>query len=95
MGLVVSYPPYGNMSISSTSMIELKRETIAPSALDKLNNAYTTKLRVDKEVFLNLRDYKVNACHVNPSLYNPMLHVKHVIVRDQVASDIIDLDSYL
>lgn len=95
MGLVVSYPPSGNMSISSTSMIEMKKDAIAPSALDKLNNAYTTKLRVDKEVFLDLSDYKVNACHVNPSLYNPMLHVKHIIVRDQVPSDTIDLDSYL
>lgn len=95
LGLLVSYPPSAKPTPPSTSLIELKKETVAPSALERLNNAYNTKLRVDKEVTLNLNDYQVSACHINPSLYNPILHVKHVSVTDQVDRETINLDSYL
>ena len=95
LGLLVSYPPSAKPESSPTSLIEVKKETVAPSALEKLNNAYNTKLRVDKEVTLNLNDYQVGACHVNPSLYNPILYVKHVAVTDQVDKETINLDLYL
>lgn len=95
LGLLISYPPSAKPATLSTSLIEIKKETVAPSALEKLNNAYNTKLRVDKEVTLNLNDYQVGACHVNPVLYNPTLHVKHVSVTDKVNKETINLDLYL
>lgn len=95
MGLLVSYPPTVKKQYPATSLIEVKKEMFAPSALDQLNNANTTKLRVDKEVTLNLNDYQVNACHVNSTLFNPTLHVKHVSVPDQADVEKIDLDSYI
>ena len=95
MGLFISYPPSAKPTIPSTSLIELKKETVAPSELERLNNAYNTKLRVDNEVTLQLNDYQVGACHVNTAFYNPTLHVKHVSVADQVSSEIINLDSCL
>ena len=95
MGLVVSYPPSGESNSFSTSIIGIKRASIAPSDPDRLNDSYATKLRVDKEVTLDLNAYKVGACHVNPSLYSPTLHVKHVEVADRISHETINIDSYL
>ena len=68
---------------------------VAPSLLERLNNSNGTKLRVDREVVLNLQDYHIDACHVNPVLYNPTLHVKHISVTDQIETETINLDLYL
>lgn len=95
MGLLVSYPPSTKSNIPATSLIEVKKEIVTPSEIDKMNNANSTKLRVDKEVTLNLKDYPVGACHVNSMLYNPTLRVKHVSVADQVNAETINLDLYL
>ena len=95
LGLLVSYPPSAKANIPATSIIEVKKEIVAPSEIDKVNNANSTRLRVDKEVMLNLNDYPVSACHVNSTLYNPSLHVKHVSVTDQATVETINLDSYL
>ena len=95
IGLLVSYPPGGNLSIPKTNMIGIKKDRIAPTVLDRLNNINSTKLRVDNEIMLELNDYKVDACHVNPAMYNRQLRVKHVSVPNQVSSETIDLDSYL
>lgn len=95
LGLLVSYPPIANRIVPETSVIEVKKAIIAPSALDRLNNANSTKLRVDKEVTLNLNDYLLNTHHVNTALYNPTLHVKHVAVTDQAVVESINIDSYL
>lgn len=95
IGLLVSYPPTGKRYIPATSMIDIKKEVIAPSSLDRLNNVNVARLRVNQEVILNLSDYMIDSFHVNQSLYNPTLHVKHVSVTDQVGSETIDLDSYL
>ena len=95
LGLLVSYPPSHKTNIPETSLIEVKKEIVAPSDIDKANNANSTKLRVDKEVLLNLNDYLISACHVNSTMYNPSLHIKHVSVTDQVNEETINLDSYL
>lgn len=95
LGLLVSYPPSNKTRIPATSLIEVKKEIVAPSEIDKMNNANSTKLRVDKEVTLYLDDYQVGACHVNSMMYNPTLHVKHVSVTDQANEETINLDSYL
>ena len=39
--------------------------------------------------------YNVDACHVNPALYNPLFHVKHIEVKDMAESENINLDAYL
>ena len=96
MGIIISYPPTAIPTSSlSTSLIGIKSATIAPSIIDKLNARNVTALRVDQEVTLNLSDYKVDTCHVNPSLYRSSLHVKHISVTDLAISETIDLDSYL
>lgn len=94
-GLLVSYPPKPKANYSTTSLIELKKETVVPSPLEKLNNSNITKLRVDNNVVLKLDDYQANACHINPTLYSRSLLVKHVAVTDQAITATIDLDSYL
>lgn len=95
MGLLVSYPPDGSYTMPARSVIGAKLKMIAPTALDKLNNANSATLKANHEVTLNLSGYNVNACHVNPSLYSQTLRVKHVAVKDQAPSGTIDLDSYL
>ncbi len=95
MGLLVSYPPDGSYTMPTRSVMGAKLKMIAPTALDKLNNANSAALKANQEVTLNLSGYNVNACHVNPSFYSQTLRVKHVAVTDQASSETIDLDSYL
>lgn len=95
VGLLISYPPKEDFEFSPTSLIDVKSATIIPSALDKLNSKNATALRVDKEVILNLSDYKLDACHVNPSLYKQSLYVKHISVKNLVGYEKIDIDLYL
>lgn len=95
LGLLVSYPPKPKANYTSTSLIELKKEIVAPSALEKLNISNTTKLRTDSKVVLKLDDYQVKSCQINPALYSQTLLVKHVAVTDQATTETIDLDSYL
>lgn len=95
LGLLVSYPPKPKANYTSTSLIELKKETVVPTPLDRLNNFNITKLRVDNKVLLKLDDYQANACHINPALYSRTLLVRHVAVTDQATTGTIDLDSYL
>lgn len=95
LGLLVSYPPSDKTIIPARSIIEVKKETVAPSDIDRVNIANSTKLRVDREVTLNLNDYQISSCHVNPTMYNQTLHVKHVAVTDHSESESINIDSYL
>lgn len=95
MGIIVSYPPSGTLTLSPNSLIDIKSSLIGLSALDKLNANNAMALRMNKEVTLNLSDYKVDACLVNSSLYRPSLQVKHISVTDLASSETIDLDSYL
>lgn len=95
IGLLVSYPPTGSFTIPTTSIIAAKRDMIEQTALDVLNRSNLKELKDKREVTLNLMDYNVGACHVNPSLYSQTLLVKHVAVTDQAPSETIDLDSYL
>ena len=95
MGLLISYPPTGTRTVPEKSILEAKTAMIMQSALDKLNNAKAAELGEKKEVVLSLTDYNVDACRVNPILYNPLLHVKHIEVTDQADSEIINLDAYL
>lgn len=95
IGLLVSYPPSGAKAVDTTSMMSTKSAIVAPSPLDKVNNKNATKLSVDREVTLDLNDYKVDACHVNPSLYNKTLYVKHIPVTNLAQSEKINLDLYI
>ena len=95
IGLLVSYPPTGSFTMPATSIIGAKMAMISQSPLDGTNNTNIQTLKANGEVMLDLHAYNVNACHVNPALYNRTLHVKHVAVTDQVNSEVIDLDSYL
>lgn len=95
MGLLVSYPPDGSYTMPTRSVIDSKRRMIDSTALDKLNNSNSAALKANHEVTLDLRDYNVDACHVNPMMINPALRVKHAIVADKAESGVIDLDSYL
>lgn len=95
MGIILSYPPTGTLTLSPTSLIDIKAASIMPSALDKLNAKNAAALRMNQEVTLNLGDYHVDACHVSTSLYKPILHVKHIAVTNLATSETIDLDSYL
>ncbi len=95
MGLLVSYPPDGSYTMPTRSIIDTKMKMIAPTDLDNQNNANSATLKANREVTLNLREYKVDACHVNKTLFNPTLRVKHAIVADKANSGAIDLDSFL
>lgn len=95
LGILVSYPPSGAMTPPTNGMTSTKSAVVAPSPLDMLNNANATKLSVDSEVILDLSDYKVDACYLNPSLYNRQLHVKHIPVTNLAAYETIDIDSYI
>lgn len=95
MGLLISYPPTGTRTVPEKSILETKKAMIMQTALDKLNNAKAAELGEKKEVVLDLTDYYVDACHVNPTLYNPSLHVKHIEVTDMAESETINLDAYL
>ena len=95
-GLIISYPPTASTEpSSSTSLIDYKRETITPSQLDTLNANNAIKMSVDNEVSLNMNDYQLNACHVNPVFFNPYLQVKYISVNEGLSSETINLDSYL
>lgn len=95
MGLLVSYPPDGSYTMPARSIIGSKLKMIAPTALDTLNNSNSATLKTNHEVVLNLSGYNVDACHVNPSLINPTLRVKHAVVADKSNTGVIDLDSLL
>lgn len=95
LGILVSYPPLGAKTAPIGGILSTKSAVVAPSSLDVLNNTNATKLSVDREVILDLSDYKVDACHLNPSLYNRQLHVKHISVTNLAASEIINIDSYI
>lgn len=95
LGILVSYPPSGAKTAPSNGITASKSSMVAPSPLDKLNNTNATILSVDSEVTLNLNDYKVDACHVNPSLYRRQLLVKHISVANLAESETIDLDMYI
>ena len=96
MGLLISYPPSETTVITnSTSLIDIKTAAIAPTPLDKVNVSNATKLRVDQEVTLDLHDYRVDACHVNPAFFNSSLHVKYIPVTDKVSSEKINLDAII
>lgn len=95
MGLLVSYPPDGSYTMPARSIIGSKRRMIDSTALDKLNNSNSAALKANKEVTLDLSGYNVDACHVNPTMINPTLRVKHAVVADKVGTVVIDLDSYL
>lgn len=95
MGLLVSYPPDGSYTMPTRSVIGSKRRMIDSTALDKLNNLNSTTLKANQEVTLDLSDYNVDVCHVNPTMINPTLHVKHAVVADKADTGVIDLDSFL
>lgn len=96
IGLVISYPPSVLSSpASATSVIEVKKEIIIPTELDRLNAKNATQLRVDNEVTLNMDDYQFNVCHVNPAFFNASLLVKYISVNEGLSSETINLDTYL
>lgn len=95
MGLLVSYPPDGSYTMPTRSIIDSKRGMIDSTALDKLNNSNSATLRANQEVTLDLSGYNVDACHVNPTMINPTLRVKHAVVADKNSTGVIDLDSFL
>lgn len=95
MGILFSYPPSGTSTITTQMVFANKAAVITPSYLDTLNMANATALRVNQEVTLNLRDYHIDQCHVNPSFYNPTLRVKHVPITNLAASGKVNLDLYL
>lgn len=95
MGLLVSYPPDGSYTMPTRSVIDSKRRMIDSTALDKLNNSNSAALKANQEVTLDLSGYNVDVCHVNPTMINPTLHVKHAVVADKADTGVIDLDSFL
>ena len=95
MGLLVSYPPDGSYTMPARSIIGSKRRMIDSTALDKLNDSNSAALKAKREVTLDLSGYNVDACHVNPTMINPTLRVKHAAVADKLGMGAIDLDSYL
>lgn len=95
MGLLISYPPAGTRTFPEKSILEAKKAIIMQTDLDKLNNAKAAELGDKKEVVLDLIDYNVDACHVNPALSNSSLHVKLIEVTDKAESETIELDAYL
>lgn len=95
LGILVSYPPSGAKTAPTDGVTSTKSSVVAPSPLDQLNNINATKLSVENEVTLDLNDYKIDACHLNPSLYNRQLRVKHIPVANLAESETIDLDMYI
>lgn len=95
IGLIISYPPTGKATLSSTSLIKTKAAVIIPSDLDKLNTINAAKLSVDKQIVLSLSDYKIDKFHVDLACYNKSLLVKHISVTNAASSDIIDLDKLI
>lgn len=95
IGFLISYPPFAKSSVEENRMTDTKSSIVTPSPLDRLNNYNATRLSVDGEVILNLTDYKVDAYHVNPALYNNELYIKHIPVTNFAASETINIDHYL
>lgn len=95
MGILFSYPPHARRVISSSDILAAKTHFVAPSYVDTINSKYATALRMDHEITIDLQDYNVFACHVNSSLFNPTLKVKHIDVTYAASSAVINLDALI
>ena len=95
IALLFSYPPQSKPEITNKDVFASKTQIVAPSSIDTANNRYATALRVDHEATIDLYDYHVNQCHINPSLYNRTLKVIHVTVENAAESHVLDLDSLI
>ena len=95
VAILFSYPPQAKQELTNKDVFASKTQIVAPSPIDEINNKYAAALRVENEVSIDLNDYHVNQCHINPSLYNRTLKVIYVPVEDESESFTFDIDSLL
>lgn len=93
--IIVSYPYFVKPITDNKEVLGSKTEMVSANEIKRANNEYSTALKVDGRVTVELKRYNVDKCCLRPALVNPTIDVSHCIVEMNSVSANIDIDHFL